>query len=67
MSTSNTPTATMTTTLGQSISEKLSGENYILWKAQVLAVVRGVRLHGYLDGLITAPSKIVQVQQSDKR
>jgi hypothetical protein len=31
----------MTTTLGQSVSEKLSRENYILWKAQVLAAVRG--------------------------
>jgi hypothetical protein len=57
---------TMTTTLGQSISEKLSSENYILWKAQVLAVVRGAHLHGYLDGSTTTPSKTVQVQQSDK-
>jgi hypothetical protein len=37
----NTSVVTMTTTLGQSVFEKLSRENYILWKAQVLAAVRG--------------------------
>jgi hypothetical protein len=56
---------TMTTTLGQSVSEKLSRENYILWKAQVLASVRGARHDGYLDGLTSAPSKTIQVQQLD--
>jgi hypothetical protein len=38
------------TTLIQSISEKLSSENYILWKAHVLAAVRGARLDGFLNG-----------------
>jgi hypothetical protein len=45
--------------VGQSVSEKLSRENYILWKAQVLAVIQGAHLHGYLDDTITTPSKIV--------
>jgi hypothetical protein len=45
------------TTLIQSISEKLSRENYIPWKAQVLAAVRGARLDGFLDGSATAPRK----------
>jgi hypothetical protein len=57
MSTSNTSTTTMTTMLGQSVSR----ENYILWKAQVLAAVWGAHLHGYLDGSTTTPSKTVQV------
>jgi hypothetical protein len=52
------------TTLTQSISEKLSRENYILWKAQVLAVVRGARLDGFLDGSTSASSKTVEVRQT---
>jgi hypothetical protein len=31
--------ATMANSLGQAVSKKLSKENYILWKAQVLAAV----------------------------
>jgi hypothetical protein len=51
--------------LAQSVSEKLSSENFILWKAQVLGVVRGVRLYGYLDGTIKVPTKEIHVQLQD--
>jgi hypothetical protein len=46
--------------------EKLSRENYILWKAQVLAAVRGARLSEFLDESASVPSKTRQVQQADK-
>jgi hypothetical protein len=52
------------TTLIQSISEKLSSENYILWKAHVLAAVRGARLDGFLNGSAIAPSKTLEVRQA---
>jgi hypothetical protein len=55
-----------TNPLGQSISEKLSRDNYIIWKAQVLAVVRGAWPDGHLDGTTTALSKTIQVEQFDK-
>jgi hypothetical protein len=52
--------------LGQSVSEKLSRENYILWKAQFLAVVRDARLYEFLDGTLKAPDEKIQVAQPDK-
>jgi hypothetical protein len=53
--------------LGQSVSEKLSRENFIIWKAQVLAAVRGGRLYGYLDGMVKTPTKEIHVQLQDNR
>jgi hypothetical protein len=51
--------------LGQSVSEKLSRENFILWKAQVLAAIRGAHLYGYLDGMVKALTKEIHVQLQD--
>jgi hypothetical protein len=51
--------------LGQSVLEKLSRENFILWKAQVLATIRGACLYGYLDGTVKAPTKEIHVQLQD--
>jgi hypothetical protein len=36
--------------LGQSTSEKLAKGNHVLWKAQILAVMRVARLEGFLIG-----------------
>jgi hypothetical protein len=36
------------------VSEKLTRDNYMLWKAQVLPTVRGAQLMGYLDGTLGA-------------
>jgi hypothetical protein len=38
------------------IGEKLSHSNHVLWKAQVLAVLRGAQLTGLLDGTNKAPT-----------
>jgi hypothetical protein len=55
------------TTLGQPVvSEKLTRENYILWKAQVLTTIRGARLDEFLDGSASVPNKTIQVEQADK-
>jgi hypothetical protein len=59
------PNQSSMNSIGQSISEKLSRGNFIFWKAQVLVAIWGARLYRYLDGMTTAPSKEIQVQQVD--
>uniref|UniRef100_A0A0A9A7Y5 Uncharacterized protein n=1 Tax=Arundo donax TaxID=35708 RepID=A0A0A9A7Y5_ARUDO len=43
--------------LGQPISEKLTKNIHILWKAEVIPIVQGVQLQGSLDGTVVAPPK----------
>jgi hypothetical protein len=43
---------TTTTSLTQPASKKLTRENFLLWKAQVVLIVCGARLYGYLDGIV---------------
>lgn len=53
-------------TLGDTSREKLSRDNFLLWKATVLPPIRGAQLDGYLDGSIEAPAKTLDVQKADK-
>ena len=46
--------------IGQVVSEKLAKGNHVLWKAQVLAVVKGARLEGYLMGAAKTPPSTIQ-------
>ncbi|CAN6275510.1 unnamed protein product [Urochloa humidicola] len=48
------------------ITEKLSKNNLVLWKAQVLPAIRGAQLEGHLDGTDPAPPKEIDVKQADK-
>ena len=41
--------------VGQAVSEKLNKNNHALWKMQVLAIVRGARLEGFLTGATKTP------------
>jgi hypothetical protein len=41
--------------LGESLSEKLTGEKFMIWKTQAMPAIRGAQLAGYLDGSIKAP------------
>jgi hypothetical protein len=66
MSTSSSSVAPLPSALDQSVSEKLSRENYILWMVQVLAAVWEAHLYGYLGGTTSVPSKTIQVEQADK-
>jgi hypothetical protein len=45
--------------LGQTISKKLTHDNFLLWKAQAVPVVRGAQLYGYLDGTIKESSSLI--------
>lgn len=55
-----------TSSLGQSISEKLTWDNYLLWKAQVVPVVRGAQLYRYLDGTKKVPPATIEVTKDGK-
>jgi hypothetical protein len=48
--------------LGYAITEKLTKTNYSLYKAQVLPILRGAQLQGYLDGSSIAPDKKISIK-----
>jgi hypothetical protein len=50
---------------GQVISEKLNKGNHVLWKMQVLVVIRGVGLEGYLTGKSSARMATIPSKDSD--
>ncbi|KAK6158699.1 hypothetical protein DH2020_006013 [Rehmannia glutinosa] len=43
----------------QVVTVKLNDSNYLLWKMQVLTVVKGCGLLGYLTGAISAPTQFI--------
>lgn len=49
-----------------SISSKLSDVNYLSWKQQILATVRGYGLEGFLTGDSVVPPKMIQVEGSSQ-
>ena len=48
------------------VSEKLTQDNFLVWRAQVLPAVRATRLVGILDGSSAEPSPMIQVEKLDK-
>lgn len=42
--------------IATAITCKLSRTNYLLWKAQVVPILKGVQLYGYLDRTIPPPA-----------
>jgi hypothetical protein len=42
------------------VYEKLSRDNFLLWKAQVLPPIRGAQLDDILDGTEAAPAKTIE-------
>lgn len=53
--------------VGISISEKLSKSNHAIWRAQILATVRGSRLIGQLNGETRAPAVEINGKVGDKK
>jgi hypothetical protein len=51
-----TPTATHLPVIHHLVTIKLTRENYLLWKAQIVPYLRGQHLFGFLDGSRPAPS-----------
>lgn len=56
MSSSSSSGAVMNPLVGIVITEKLSKNNHVMWKAQVLPTVRGARLVGHLTGATAPPA-----------
>jgi len=54
--------AVPTPLLGQAVAVKLTKANYVLWRAQVLPIIRGAQLQGYLDGSAVAPEEMIDVK-----
>lgn len=51
---------------GQVVTEKLTKTNHVLWKAQVLATLRGTQMACFLDTTTEAPTKTIIVTKGDK-
>lgn len=49
------------------VSEKLTRDNYLLWKVQFLLTIRGAQYMGFLDGSTHEPPKILEVAKADKK
>uniref|UniRef100_A0A8R7QLT1 Retrotransposon Copia-like N-terminal domain-containing protein n=1 Tax=Triticum urartu TaxID=4572 RepID=A0A8R7QLT1_TRIUA len=49
--------------LGHTITEKLTRENFLVWKARVLPHIKGAGLMGYLDGSIKEPAAVVHTEK----
>ncbi|XP_024311915.1 uncharacterized protein LOC112269422 [Brachypodium distachyon] len=52
--------------LGAPPLEKLTRENFLLWKAQVLPALRGAQMTGLLDATDAEPQKKISVTRDDK-
>jgi hypothetical protein len=44
------------------VSEKLACDNHIVWKAQVVAALRGAQLYGFLDETSIKPAKQINAK-----
>ena len=60
---SNTVSITMATfgpiPLHHAVTIRLTKNNFIIWRAQLLPYLRSTKLMGYLDGTNAAPAKMV--------
>ncbi|KAF3652867.1 putative long chain base biosynthesis protein 1-like [Capsicum annuum] len=66
--TSQTPSqnfASLATNVNQSHLLKLDRHNYIVWKSQILLVLRGNELEGYVDGTHKCPPKLAPNSSSE--
>ncbi|KAK1596481.1 hypothetical protein QYE76_007619 [Lolium multiflorum] len=59
--------AALASALGHPPPEKLSRENHLFWKAQVLPALRGAQVMGLLDGTDPAPLTTLKVLDDDKK
>jgi hypothetical protein len=49
----------------QTISEKHTKGNHALWKMQVLTIIRGVGIEGFLTGTTPSPTKTIKAKGPD--
>ncbi len=51
---------------GQPVPEKLTRNNFLLWKTQILPAIRGARMEGYITGAKQAPAAEIDAKEGDK-
>ena len=56
----------LSSSLGHPVTERLTKNNHMLWKAQVLPALRGTQLTGFLDGTAVPPPQTVIIKSGDK-
>jgi hypothetical protein len=59
------PSSAVLPTIGYPGTEKLSKNNYSLWKAHVTSALRSVQMMGYVNGTTAAPAKTVPTSSTD--
>jgi hypothetical protein len=52
--------------LNHQVHEKLTLDNFLIWKAQVLPVVRGARLMEFLEGTKVKSDEFITIGKPDK-
>src|SRR5687767_3922256 len=53
--------------LGPVVSEKLTRDNFLLWKAQFFSAIHGAQYMGILTGKTPEPPKMIEVAKADKK
>ena len=61
VNTAASPSPTSLTTIHHLITIKLTYDNYLLWKAQIVPFLKGQHLYGYLNGTTPTPPWIITV------
>jgi hypothetical protein len=59
--------AALASALGSPPPEKLSRNNHLFWKTQVLLALRSAQVMGLLDGSDVAPAKTMEVEDKDNK
>ncbi|KAK1647074.1 hypothetical protein QYE76_064879 [Lolium multiflorum] len=59
--------ASLASALGSPPQEKLSRDNHLFWKAQVLPALRGAQVMGLLDGSDPAPPQTIEAEDKDNK
>jgi hypothetical protein len=58
--------ASLTAALGSPPTEKLSRENHLFWKTQILPALRGAQVMGLLNGTDLAPPETMETEDADR-
>jgi hypothetical protein len=62
---SSSSVSAMAAALGSPPSQLLTRNNFLLWRALIVLAFRGANVMGLLDGSDGAPTKTVEVDDSD--
>ena len=65
MNTATSPSPTSLTTIHHLITIKLTCDNYLLWKTQIVPYLKGQHLYGYLNGTTLALPRIITIAADD--